>query len=82
MVVVAVVVLVTCSALSHSHHILEGDVSLRAAVNTVGDRHHGNRVEGAAAGAVSAAAKRPWKTEEVDVKDRRCKNQGTRRKLE
>lgn len=49
---------VTCSALPHRRQILEGDVSLRAAVNTVGDWRHGNGVEGGAAGADRAAAKR------------------------
>lgn len=49
---------VTCSALPRRRQILEGDVSLRAAVNTVGDWRHGNGVEGGAAGADRAAAKR------------------------
>lgn len=35
--VAALVVEVTSSALPHSYNVLEGDVSLRAAVNTVGD---------------------------------------------
>lgn len=56
--VVEVGVGVMCSALPHRRQILEGDVSLRAAVNTVGDWCHGNGVEGGAAGADCAAAKR------------------------
>lgn len=59
MLLVVVVVVETRSAPPHSHHVLEGDVGLRAAVNTFGDSCHGNGVEGAAAGSVGHAAGRP-----------------------
>lgn len=53
--VVVVVMMVMASALPQRHDVLEADVGLRAVVDAVGDRHHGNRGDGAAAGPVPAA---------------------------
>lgn len=54
----AVVMVVVTSALPHRHDVLEADVRLRGVVDAVGDRHHGDRVDGAAAGPVTAAHQR------------------------
>ena len=56
----AVVMVVMASALPHRHDVLEADVRLRGVVDAVGDRYHGDRVDGAAAGAVTAAHQRTW----------------------
>lgn len=49
----AMVVMMT-SALPQRHYVLEADVRLRGVVDAVGDRHHGNRIDGAACGPVTA----------------------------
>lgn len=53
-----VVVVVMTSALPQRHDVLEADVGLRGVVDAVGDRHHGNGGDGAAAGPVTAAHQR------------------------
>lgn len=49
---------VMTSAPPERHNVLEADVGLRGVVDTVGDRHHGDGVERAAAGPVTAAHQR------------------------
>lgn len=48
-------VVVVTSALPQRHDVLEADVRLCGVVDAVWDRHHGNGVDGAAAGPVPGA---------------------------
>lgn len=54
-----VVVVMVTSASPQAQSVLETDVSLRCIVNTVGDRHHGNRRDGGADRPVTAH-QRTW----------------------